>query len=109
MEGEVLDYKLAWADDSDKKILHSMMFETLEAAVAESANHKNPLIFKLNSMDNGTYSWTLLPYGLSTWYQLGLTLKDYVPIILIATGALVALSVLISSSSKKEMERSPVL
>jgi len=76
MDGTVLDYKLAWVDESDKKILHSKMFETLEAAINESVNHKDFFIFNLTSNENGAYSWVLLPYGMSTWYQAGLTLRD---------------------------------
>ena len=98
-----MDYKLAWVDEDNKKVLHSKMFETLEAAINESANHKDFFIFKLNTMDNGEYSWDLLPYGMSTWYQIGLSAKEYLPIIIIGIGSLIALSLLIRSSGQKDV------
>ncbi len=34
MDGTVMDFKLAWVDEDNKKVLHSKMFETLEAAIS---------------------------------------------------------------------------
>jgi hypothetical protein len=76
MEGTVEDYKLAWVDEANKDILHSKMFTTLEEAVSESMKHKDYFIFKLKSMEDGQYSWDLLPYGISGYYKLGLHLKE---------------------------------
>jgi hypothetical protein len=76
MEGTVEDYKLAWVDESNKDILHSKMFTTLEEAVSESIKHKDFFIFKLKSMEDGQYSWDLLPYGISGYYKLGLNVKE---------------------------------
>ena len=104
-----MDFKLAWVDEDNKKVLHSKMFETLEAAIGESANHKDFFIFSLNQMDSGEYSWDLLPYGMSTWYQIGLTAKEYLPLIVIGVGALIALSLLIRSSGKDERTVAQVL
>lgn len=101
MEGTVMDYKLAWVDESNKKILHSKMFATFEEAINESVRYKDYFLFKLNTMDSGEYSWDLLPYGMSSWYIFGLNIKDHLPLILIVTGSILALSVLIRSSSHK--------
>jgi hypothetical protein len=77
MEGKVLNFKLAWVDDSNSSVLHSKMFETKEEAIKESEGKKDFMIFSLEKMDDGSYTWNLLPYGNYNSFKAGIYAKNF--------------------------------
>lgn len=94
MEGKVLNYKLAWVDESNSSILHSKMFETKEEAIKESETKKDFMLFSLKEMDGTNYSWDLLPYGNFNSFKTGMWTKTawekYQGYIFVLIGAYVA-------------------
>jgi len=79
MEGKVLPYKLAWADEANSDFLNSIMFEKSDEALnyAKEKKLKTYLLFKLKTNDNGNYSWELLPEGSYYSYKLGVEAKNF--------------------------------
>lgn len=77
MDGKVLKYKLAWVDETNNSVLHSKMFETKEEALLESKNKKDFMLFSLDKMDDGSYSWDLLPYGNYNSFVIGMAAKSF--------------------------------
>lgn len=77
MEGVVLNYKLAWVDEKDNSILHSKMFETLEESILESKGKKEFMLFSLKKMEDGSYTWDLLPYGNYNSFVAGMSIKKF--------------------------------
>ena len=77
MEGKVLNFKLAWVDDNNSSVLHSKMFETKEEAIKESEDKKDFMIFSLEKMDSGSYTWNLLPYGNYNAFKAGVYAKNF--------------------------------
>ena len=77
MEGKVLDYKLAWVDEVNSSILYSKMFETKELAIKESESKKDFMVFSLQKMEDGSYTWDLLPYGNYNSFKVGIWTKNF--------------------------------
>ena len=77
MEGKVLNYKLALLDESNNSILHSKMFETKEEAIKESDDKKDFMLFSLGKMEEGSYTWDLLPYGNYNSFKVGIWTKNF--------------------------------
>lgn len=77
MEGKVLKYKLAWVDESNTSVLHSKMYETKEEALLDSQSKKDFMLFSLDKMDDGSYTWDLLPYGNYNSFIAGMSAKSF--------------------------------
>jgi len=78
MEGKVLNYKLAWVDESNNSVLHSKMYETKEEALFESKDKKDFMLFSLQKMEDGSYTWDLLPYGNYENFIIGMSAKNFI-------------------------------
>lgn len=104
MEGKVLNYKLAWVDEGNTSILHSKMFETKEEAIKESEGKKDFMLFSLEKMEDGSYTWNLLPYGNYNSFKVGMWTKNfwgkYKGFVFIGIGAYVAYKIAFSLDKK---------
>ena len=69
--------KLTWIDPTNYEILNSVMYETIDGALAKAPkDNDNWLIFKLEKTDGLNYSWKLLPYGQYKEYINGMKFRD---------------------------------
>lgn len=65
-KGKVGEYKLAWIEgNTAHSTMHNTLPEALKAAKT-GAYKANWMIFKLESMHDGHYTWTILPHGSGT-------------------------------------------
>lgn len=80
MEGKVLPYKLAWVDETNSNFLNSIMFEKDDEAKKYAKDEKlsTYLLFKLETNNDGNYSWELLPEGSYYSYMFGIKAKNIV-------------------------------
>jgi hypothetical protein len=106
MEGKVMNFKLAWVDDKNSSVLHSKMFETKEEAIKESQDKKDFMLFSLEKMEDGSYTWNLLPYGTYYSFKVGIGIKNfwlkYQGYIFTALGAYVAYKIVFAPTNNKK-------